>query len=83
MPRQHVEPLAWEAAAVLGIAVLAWLRTVASGLVTVMDVLWGLGFVVIATSPHLVPGFRWHGYRRMEEEGPCARTGHRHVWMAP
>ena len=50
MPRRHVEPLAWEAAAVLGIAVLAWLRTVASGLVTVMDVLWGLGFVVIATA---------------------------------
>ena len=42
--------LMWESVAVLAIAVLAWLRTVASGLVTVMDVLWGLGFVVIATA---------------------------------
>ena len=29
---------------------LAWLRTVSSGKVSVMDVLWGLGFVVIAWS---------------------------------
>jgi len=27
---------------------LAWLRTVSSGKVSVMDVLWGLGFVIIA-----------------------------------
>lgn len=45
-----MEPLAWEALAVLAIAVVAWIRTVSSGLVTVMDVLWGLGFVVIATA---------------------------------
>ncbi|MDA8718205.1 DUF1295 domain-containing protein [Candidatus Poseidoniales archaeon] len=29
---------------------LAWLRTVSSGKVSVMDVLWGLGFVIIAWS---------------------------------
>ncbi|MCH1443055.1 MAG: DUF1295 domain-containing protein, partial [Candidatus Poseidoniaceae archaeon] len=29
---------------------LAWLRTVSTGKVSVMDVLWGLGFVVIAWS---------------------------------
>ena len=50
MNRKNVDPLLIEAAAVLAIAVVAWLRTVASGLVTVMDVLWGLGFVVIATA---------------------------------
>ena len=27
---------------------LAWLKTVSSGNVTVMDVLWGMGFVLIA-----------------------------------
>ena len=45
-----MDAIAWEAIAVLTIAVLAWLRTVSSGLVTVMDVLWGLGFIVIATA---------------------------------
>ena len=45
-----MEPLAWEAIAVMAIAVGAWIRTVSSGLVTVMDVLWGLGFIVIATA---------------------------------
>ena len=35
---------------ILAYITLAWLRTVSSGKVSVMDVLWGLGFVIIAWS---------------------------------
>ena len=33
---------------------LAWLKTVSSGNVTVMDVLWGMGFVLIAWTRFLL-----------------------------
>ena len=33
---------------VLTYVTIAWLKTVSSGNVTVMDVLWGMGFVFIA-----------------------------------
>ena len=51
-----MEPLAWEALAVLTMVLLAWIRTVASGLVTVMDVLWGLGFLVVASARLVAQG---------------------------
>ena len=33
---------------------IAWLKTVSSGNVTVMDVLWGMGFVLIAWTRFLL-----------------------------
>ena len=33
---------------------IAWLKTVSSGNVTVMDVLWGMGFVLIAWARFLL-----------------------------
>ncbi|MGB2339660.1 MAG: DUF1295 domain-containing protein [Candidatus Poseidoniaceae archaeon] len=39
---------------VFGYVTLAWLKTVSSGNVTVMDVLWGMGFVAIAWTRFLL-----------------------------